>query len=138
MYPPWILNYFGLPFKTLGRDRSGIDCWGLVKLILSEQCGVEVSDYTDYESEADKVNISKGLNEARFGDRWVRQEVPKEFDVVLFNIYGWPVHIGICIDSEHFIHAAEGDSARIERLSSPIWTKRIEGFYRHVDLPDHR
>ncbi len=34
--PIWAGRYIGLPFAEHGRDRGGIDCWGLVRLTLLE------------------------------------------------------------------------------------------------------
>lgn len=43
----WADGYVGLPFKKMGRDRSGLDCWGLVRLILDEQAGVLLPAYSE-------------------------------------------------------------------------------------------
>jgi cell wall-associated NlpC family hydrolase len=42
MIPNWAAQYVGLPFRDKGRARTGLDCYGLVVLVLREQFGVEV------------------------------------------------------------------------------------------------
>ncbi len=43
--PLWAGRYIGLPFMTHGRDRSGLDCWGLARLVMAEQLGRALPSY---------------------------------------------------------------------------------------------
>ena len=62
---------------------------------------------------------------------WVRVERPQPLDVVVFRINGRPGHVGVCVGGGRFLHVEEGDTSCTERLSSPTWQPRIEGFYRY-------
>lgn len=63
---------------------------------------------------------------------WARVESPSENDVVVFCRAGKPNHVGVCISAKDFIHVQENSKSCVERLSSPLWSRRIEGFYRYV------
>jgi hypothetical protein len=63
---------------------------------------------------------------------WIKVIAPEEDAVVVFRRYGRPSHVGVCLNSNDFLHVEENSSSCIDRLSSPIWNKRIEGFYRYV------
>lgn len=62
---------------------------------------------------------------------WVRVERPQALDVVVFNREGRPGHVGVCVGGGRFLHVEEDDTSCTDRLSSPIWRPRIEGFYRY-------
>lgn len=56
--PIWAGRYIGLPFAEHGRDRSGIDCWGLVRLALLEQFSISVPSLAhEYRRTADAARI---------------------------------------------------------------------------------
>lgn len=65
---------------------------------------------------------------------WYRVEIPQENDVVVFNIAGKPAHVGVCLGRGDFLHVEEGSKSCVERLSSPMWSRRIEGYYRHTGV----
>ena len=47
----WVNNYIGIPFVSGGRDKTGCDCYGLVRLILQNEYNIELpllsGDYTN-------------------------------------------------------------------------------------------
>ena len=38
--PDWVSAYVGLPFKEGGRNRYGLDCYGLLRLVINERFGL--------------------------------------------------------------------------------------------------
>ena len=71
------------------------------------------------------------VDRPRSAGGWFRVDHPKPFDVVVFATGRAPDHVGVCIGRGRFLHCAEGESSRIEYLSSPMWENKIEGFYRY-------
>ena len=45
MLPAWAEHYVGIPYRPLGRDRDGCDCWGLLAMVWREQFGCDLPDY---------------------------------------------------------------------------------------------
>ena len=123
-------KYIGLPFEEKGRGPA-FDCWGLVIHVLKQEHDISgLPDFTaDYESTTDKFNIPLLTYQERQNWREVRD--PKEGDVVLLNIAGRPLHVGVMIDSGKFLHVTKGINSCIERIHGSVWQNRIEGFYRY-------
>ncbi|MFN7019893.1 MAG: host specificity factor TipJ family phage tail protein [Phycisphaerales bacterium] len=46
--PTWVVDYLDIPFAQGGRDRhTGVDCWGLVRIVQAERFGVSLPDHHD-------------------------------------------------------------------------------------------
>ncbi|GIX17693.1 MAG: tail assembly protein [Rhodothalassiaceae bacterium] len=139
----WAERYIGIPYRDLGRDRDGIDCWGLIRLVLAEQAGIVMPSYAgDYAGGGDHAGIATGIA-ARLPRHWRplrAAERPRAFDLVVFRVCARPRHMGVMVDARRFLHAPEpgpggrGGTSRIEDISSPAWARRLEGVYRHVAL----
>jgi len=51
-------------------------------------------------------------------------------DIILMNLIGHPVHVGIVIDDEKMVHTLSGHDSTLERYTSVLWQNRIEGIFR--------
>jgi len=123
----WWNEYVGIPYKLSGRDRDGLDCWGLVRLIHKEQFGNDLPSFSDHDHSHEKIR--EIMAEQR--ENWVSTDTPKIGDVILFRVMGAPSHVGLYIGDQSFIHAKQGINSAIERYDSVYWRNRIVGFYRY-------
>ena len=126
-------EFIGIPFKSCGRDSSGLDCWGLLCLIYKERLGITLASYTDeYINAYFYSAISKVVN-AHIPE-WVpiKKGTEQPFDVIIFRLRGLPVHIGMVVKPRQMIHVLSKLDTCLERYSTPLWDKRIRGFYRYA------
>lgn len=133
-------KYMRIPFKEHGRDFDGCDCGGLVWLVYKQELGIELPDWRRYyqnthiESFTD-LSATIGTMLGNICYEIGRNTRPQPFDVISLTIAGHPIHVGIMINENYFMHIMEGYSnVRQERLNSINWSKRIEGIYRHSGL----
>ena len=122
----WFEDYVGIPFVDLGRDRSGIDCYGLIRLLYSERLSVEMPDY-QYERGADfslfemyrffyKVELSE---HTEYDILWLRSPMG---DGELLN------HLGICVGSDYVLEACDKVGPVLHRF--PHVRNVVAGAYR--------
>lgn len=122
-----LAKYIGLPFEPLGRGPDSYDCWGLVRHFYQEEFEISLPDLNGYETVKQHRAIS-GLVEFE-KPRWKPAEA--EFgNVIVFNMAGRPVHVGIAIDNLNMLHIQKGKNSCLERFRSRKWNNRIEGIYR--------
>lgn len=123
--------YIGLRFLDGGRDSSGVDCWGLVKLVYREQLRIELPDFdirsNDSQAIADQVSLQL--------PRWDKLERPEPGAVVAIRLdqARHPrivTHVGLCVDGGYFLHALERTGTVLTRVTHPYWRGLVEGFYR--------
>jgi probable lipoprotein NlpC len=121
-------QYINLPYKNMGRDFNGVDCYGLAYLIFEEERGIQLPDFTD-------INYTIGWSEDgenyivdSIYDKWSEVELPYQlFDCILFykNANRSIVnHIGVYIGSNKFIHIILRKRSEINRLDK-LWNNRI-------------
>lgn len=118
----WWSKYIGIPFKELGRDKEGVDCWGLIKIVYREELGIELPSfvYEDvHDSKIVRVYESTIHNwEAGEGD---------EFQVGLFRTD--PFHVGLYIDKKYMLHTMEGYSVVLQMHNTALWRKKLLNWY---------
>ncbi len=135
--PIWAGRYIGLPFLDHGRDRAGLDCWGLVRLAVSEQFDISLPAFLgDYQTTADIAGIAALVE--REAVLWlpVRAGEERLGDVVVLRLKGRPVHVGLVLGDAQMLHVEQGVDSAIEKYSSPRWKDRIHGFYRYEPFDD--
>jgi cell wall-associated NlpC family hydrolase len=116
----WADQYVGLPFRKGGRDRTGLDCYGLVRLVLAEQAGV-ILDRFDYVIDVSEAARVRGYVQ---GFRAVARDEAQALDLVIVNepvlsAGRWvraPIHIGILAAPGLLLHINKNTLSRVDRL----------------------
>ena len=128
----WYNDYVGIPFLDKGREKTGADCWGLVRLIYDEQFNVKLPSFADADYDyADDSRIEDLFAQNREG--WEVTTEPKPGSLVLFRILGREAHVGVYIGDDRFIHSRDKFSSAIENLSSTKWRSRTAGFFNYTE-----
>lgn len=129
-----LATYIGLPFAEKGRDRAGVDCWGLIALIYREQLGIEVPSYVEnYTSTKDGEEIAAIIRAESLDWREMPVEQACLGDVVILRIKGRPWHCGLVLDPPWFLHADRDCGVVRERWDALMWSRRRESVYRHPE-----
>lgn len=131
MQQGWTNKYVGIPYRDKGRDTSGIDCYGLARLVYKEELGIDLPSFDD-EYLAHDQNSQSELT-ARYKEQWIPVEEPKEADLVVFKIAGFESHIGIVVNDKQFLHARSGQDSAIETFDSFKWKNRVAGFFQYTE-----
>jgi len=136
--PIWAGHYIGLPFREHGRDRSGLDCWGLVRLVLAEQFNIALPSYAEeYSRTTEAAKI--GALITRETQNWKIVPAGQEAcgDAIVLRVRGRPMHVGLVLGDRLMLHVEKGVDSVIERYAGPQWADRVAGFYRYKGLyPD--
>lgn len=138
---PWAEKYVGLPFADQGHTRVGVNCWGLVHLVLKHEAGIDVPTYGEL-SAADLLAAARTFRTDSVGKPWSKVEAPLGvFDVVLMSAMidmprarRMPGHVGIMASPTTMLHVWAATNACLMRLEHPRIRHRVLGFYRHQAL----
>lgn len=127
-------KYLGTKYVNNGRDPTvGIDCWGLVLSVTNDIFGVKLPDPTynwrhlvmTHDKIFDKFDLSQWVDK-------VKLENIKFGDYILIEaIDGLPVHVGIFMQDDKFIHAVSTLGVVVESVN--IIRGKITGVYRLKD-----
>ena len=130
-------QYVGLPWKLGGRDRRGLDCFGLVRLVLAEQAGILLPDWLDDpDALARSVNDRCRAFERHRPDMDFFLPVPpfrqQVLDIAAFFRGGVMWHMGILVEYPDIIlHIEDTTGSQRESLSRrPDLRAQLGGFYR--------
>lgn len=141
-------KYIGMPYKHLGRDARGTDCYGLVVMIYKDKLGIDLPDVCHYS----KCNESAGAymtsfytndkyeNVSDFHKLWTPVELDKleRYDVILFRSdkdVDAPTHSGVYLGDGKFIHVTYDLPVTISRLNRVLGMD-IHSAYRYKERLD--
>lgn len=130
-------KYIGIPFKDKGRTiEEGIDCWGLFRLFFFQEFGILFPSFADcYDSTEEETQIGNfvlhGIKDEIIG-KWNPVELGQERwgDGILIRLKNHPMHVGVMVARNIFIHALTGCDSVWENRTSTIWRRRVLGIYR--------
>lgn len=121
----WFAKYLGVPFVELGRDRTGWDCWGLVRTVYAEELGIMLPEWSAHTSSFDSSRIALEVKEAH--EHFHKIDYPVPMSIAWFSTKNLFAHVGVVVDDQHMLHCTAGKDTCIEAWSSraPI----LKGFY---------
>ena len=123
-----VTDLIGKPFVDGGRGPEAYDCWGLCVEVFRRQ-GVELRDYKlcCHDSAGFDGLFQEALSQ------WERREEPNipapSVVAIRFNHPVFINHVGVYIGNGRFLHTREKTGVVVERIDSPCWRDRVEGFY---------
>lgn len=126
----WVQEYIGIPFQSGGRDRRGLDCYGLIRLVLMEQyeCTLPLLD-GKYDNALNLYDTSP-LFFQQLPILTEKIAGPQERALALLEMHQLPCHLGLFCGGESIIHSRAGVGVVAERLDSRRLPGRITGWYR--------
>lgn len=120
------VDLLGKEFEYDGRGPSKYDCWGLC-IELYKRMGKVLPDAVSGR-ERDKINeqVKEGIHKFDF-----KQVNTPEAGCLVALMIRPPLvsHVGVMLDHYRFVHITEGTNVSVERIDSPLWNKRVRGFY---------
>jgi cell wall-associated NlpC family hydrolase len=130
-----VTEYIGLPFCSGGREKTGLDCWGLIRLVYQEQFNIELPIYKGMDGEKSEAREIAACVHEHISE-WIEVERghEQEGDIIILRINGWPMHIGVIVKKDFMLHIMKGMNVVMEKYTSPMWNKRIFGIVRHKEL----
>lgn len=142
--------YLACRFVRGGRDRAtGLDCWGLYRLIVRDAAGIDLGDHGEVVTPA---RIARTLGAARHDATWRRISPDDErpLDLVLMTglvrrddggLRCAPLHVGCVIEPGLMIDIEETTGVMVRPFRStprravlPTVAPRVLGVWRHIAL----
>jgi murein DD-endopeptidase len=126
-------KYINIPFKHHGRDFNGCDCFGILKLMYTNELNINLPDY-EYSFDWNQTH-NHIIDNIR--NNWIEVNPPyKKYDCLVFcTTYNSKIanHIGVYIGDNKFIHIQENQFSRIERLDG-FYSKKLYKTIRYKEL----
>lgn len=132
----WSRDFVGLPHIFAGRNRDGVDCWGLFWLIYRDVLGISIASYATETMDApERAQIARLIASDRAVSPWVPVDrgQEREFDMAVFRRGGIEAHVGIVIAPGKMLHIVEGGQSCAETYAAGRWSARLVGLHRHVN-----
>lgn len=119
-------QYIGIPYRKNGRDRSGLDCYGLVWIVEKEVYNKSIPKLLELSEKTATTLIMENTPLINA----VQVTKPINGDIVLFFYHDLPVHVGV-FDNNHVLHSVQGVGVVYEKITANRLRKfNKEEYYR--------
>lgn len=132
-------EYMNIPYRPHGRDRSGIDCWGLDCLVYQEKLNIDLPSYAgEVHDITNPQEVGPLFDRGRDG-LWYRVDgllfAPLPGDVIGWRAGKIIYHVGLYLGGHLFFHIQKNTEAMISEVGSVLWPeRRMAGIYRHKEF----
>lgn len=123
------VKYLNIPYKYRGTTTEGLDCIGLCQMIARDNdiiIGNINYDHIPLDLVSNVFDINMN-NEGKY-----KQVEPRANTLIVFRVMGKIQHIGFMVSDNKFLHIMEGTRVTLESIYSPVWAKRIVGYYEYI------
>nr|WP_281500663.1 NlpC/P60 family protein [Kordiimonas marina] len=128
-------DWLGIPFVPHGRDYTGADCYGLVRLFYADVMGVHLPRLRGLVRDVGNPRETGPLMRGEaHGPLWRPVPDPAFGDILAFGTPALFTHVGIYLRPGLMLHTRTGTDSTPERYDSPIWQPRLQGFFRYKDF----
>ncbi|HBA86021.1 MAG TPA: hypothetical protein DCZ95_18200 [Verrucomicrobia bacterium] len=125
---PWTDEYIEIPFVCDGRDRSGCDCWGLVRLVYAERLGINLPSFPGTLKDGSVASLKRAARLAEQQQQmWVKVADPQPFDVILFG-----AHVGLYVSQTEMLHIEIGKNSCVQDHNGLEFKSIKTGYFRHA------
>ncbi len=123
----------GIPYQHNGRDKNGVDCWGVVQLFFNKlNVKLPVNDGDDVADDwykKDPGRYERGLH--TLGEEIGHYENLQQFDIPYFRLYYDVVtHTGVMLNDYQFIHVLINKEVSIGTMKRRFWRRKYAGAIR--------
>lgn len=128
------------PFVAKGRDRDGLDCWGLCVLGHKELFNRDIPSFDEYYDHKDvhytednrSFDVLRELIASQLPN-WDEIPLGKEQagDIVILRLRGQPIHAAMVYKKGWFVHIDDRIEVCSESLNETLWRNRIVTIRRH-------
>lgn len=98
-------EFTGIPYVERGRDRAGVDCWGVVCLVYRERLEIDLPEYHDAPCIAERAELGALIADQRQSGPWVTVDEPQAYDVAVISYEGHACHVGVWDGHGKILHA---------------------------------
>jgi len=127
----WVKKYIGIPFVSNGRTLEGCDCYGLIRLVLHNEYGIELPQLSNDYSNALNIKETSRLFKENLPVLTVEKiQSPEEKALIVITEQGYPAHVGIAAGGGFILHTGMKTGCVCQRAAHPGLKGRIEGYYR--------
>jgi len=126
MIVDWAKKYIGMEYRLGHTGPNYFDCWGVVVWIYKQEYGININEGIYYITKEDRaIQLRKHIGS------WIKVTRPRPGDGILFMVGGKLPHCGIYVGDGKMLHSLDERMSCIERINSPKWKPRLEGYYRY-------